>query len=81
MPELTQKRSGGGIDRMGFLPNTDENQFWFFGTVFGGKFYDAQTQKVTADDPKLVRALEWFQSYSKKFGAKEIASFSVGSLL
>jgi multiple sugar transport system substrate-binding protein len=76
--KLTQKRAGGGIDRMGFLPNTDENQFWLFGTVFGGKFYDAQSQKVTAADPNLVRALEWFQSYSKKFGAKEIASFQSG---
>jgi multiple sugar transport system substrate-binding protein len=76
--KLTQKRSGGGIDRMGFLPNTDENQFWLFGTVFGGKFYDPQTQKVTADDPNLVRALEWFQSYAKKFGSKEIAAFQSG---
>jgi multiple sugar transport system substrate-binding protein len=76
--KLVQKRPAGGYDRMGFLPNTDENQFWLFGTVFGGRFYDPATQKVTADDPNLVRALEWFQSYSKKFGPKEIASFQSG---
>lgn len=76
--KLTQKRTAGGIDRMGFLPNTDENQFWLFGTVFGGKFYDPASGKVTADDPNLLRALEWFQSYAKKFGAKEIAAFQSG---
>ena len=76
--KLVQKRTAGGYDRMGFLPNTDENQFWLFGTVFGGRFYDSQSQKVTADDPNLVKALEWFQSYSKKFGPKEIASFQSG---
>jgi multiple sugar transport system substrate-binding protein len=76
--KLTQKRAGAGIDRMGFLPNTDENQFWLFGTVFGGKFYDTPSQKVTADDPNLVQALQWFQSYPKKFGAKEIAAFQSG---
>jgi multiple sugar transport system substrate-binding protein len=76
--KLTQKQAGEAIDRMGFLPNTDENQFWLWGTVFGGKFYDAASQKVTADDPNLVRALEWFQSYAKKFGAKEVAAFQSG---
>ncbi|HYY29773.1 MAG TPA: extracellular solute-binding protein [Chthoniobacterales bacterium] len=30
--KLTQKRAGGTIDRMGFLPNTDETQFWLWGT-------------------------------------------------
>jgi len=76
--KLTQKRSGGAIDRMGFLPNTDEVQFWLWGTAFGGKFFDTQSQKVTADDPDLVRALEWFQSYARKFGVKEVAAFQSG---
>jgi Bacterial extracellular solute-binding protein len=76
--KLTRRGPGGRIDRMGFLPNSDENQFWLFGTVFGGKFYDAQSQKVTADDPNLVRALEWFQSYPKKYGSKKVAAFQSG---
>jgi multiple sugar transport system substrate-binding protein len=76
--KLTRRGPGGRIDRMGFLPNSDENQFWLFGTVFGGKFYDAQSQKVTADDPNLIRALEWFQSYPKKYGSREVAAFQSG---
>lgn len=24
---------------MDFLPNSDENQFWLFGTIFGGKIF------------------------------------------
>jgi multiple sugar transport system substrate-binding protein len=76
--KLTQRHSGGAIDRMGFLPNTDENQSWFWGTVFGGKFFDAASQKVTADDMNLVRTFEWFQSYAKKFGPREVAAFQSG---
>jgi multiple sugar transport system substrate-binding protein len=76
--KLTQKTAGTGLTRMGFLPYTDDSQIWLFGTIFGGSFYDPQTHKVTASDPNIVRALEWFQSYPKKFGVKEVAAFQSG---
>ena len=76
--KLTKKSSGTGLSRMGFLPNTDEDQFWLFGTIFGGNFYDTNARKVTANDPHIVQALEWFQSYPKKFGVKEVAAFQSG---
>ena len=65
---------GKTITRLGFLPN----DLWLWGTVFGGSFYDAANKKVTANDPAIVKALEWMQSYPKKYGAKEVAAFQAG---
>jgi multiple sugar transport system substrate-binding protein len=61
---------------MGFLPEKD--QFWLWGTVFGGSFYDPTAKKVTANDPKLVEALTWYASYAKKYDAKKVAAFQEG---
>jgi multiple sugar transport system substrate-binding protein len=76
--KLTQKTPEKALARMGFSPHTDDNQAWLFGTIFGGSFYDSKSQRVTANDPNIVRALDWFQSYAKKFGAKELAAFQAG---
>lgn len=76
--KLTQKAAATGLARMGFLPYTDDSQIWLSGTIFGGSFYDPKTRKVTASDPNIVRALEWFQSYPKKFGVKDVAAFQSG---
>jgi multiple sugar transport system substrate-binding protein len=71
---LTVVDAGGAIQRMGFLPG----DLWLWGTVFGGTFYDPEANKVTANDPNIVRALEWIQSYPEKYGAGPIASFNEG---
>ncbi len=73
---LTVKQGNGTIDRMGFLPAAGD--FWLWGTVFGGSFYDAASGKVTANDPKLVEALTWYQSYTQKYDAKQVAAFADG---
>ncbi|MGH2562308.1 MAG: ABC transporter substrate-binding protein [Thermomicrobiales bacterium] len=73
---LTVRQDNGNIDRMGFLPNSGE--FWLWGTVFGGDFYDEENQKVTANDPKLVEALTWYQAYAEKYDAKKVAAFNEG---
>lgn len=76
--KLTQKGAGGRLTRMGFLPNSNGDQVWLFGTGFGGKFYDPASSTVTANDPKIVEALTWFQSYAKRYDPKAVASFQAG---
>lgn len=71
--QLTVK-DGSKITRMGFLPS----DLWLWGTVFGGSFYDAASQTVTANDPAVVQALEWMQSYPETYGAREVAAFQSG---
>jgi len=73
---LTQRQDNGNLDRMGFLPT--DYQFWLWGTVFGGSFFDYETQQITANDPALVEALAWYQSYAEKYDPRKVAAFNEG---
>ena len=72
--KLTTYDSRGNISVMGFLP-TD---LFEWGTVYGGSFYNPDTRKITANDPKIQAALEWEASYSKKYDVKKIQAFQSG---
>ena len=74
--QLTVRRDGGDIERMGFLPSTENFELW--GTVFGGRLYDQETTTITANDPRLVEALTWYRSYAETYGAKQVAAFREG---
>jgi multiple sugar transport system substrate-binding protein len=74
--KLTARRDNGDIDRMGYLPSPENFELW--GTVFGGRFYDPETNAITANDPKLVEALAWYRSYAETYGANEVAAFREG---
>lgn len=73
---LTKVQDGGDIDRLGFKPDNDTA--WLWGTAFGGSFYDATNNKITANDPKIVEAMTWYQSYAEKYGPENIAAFTDG---
>lgn len=62
--------------RYGFLP--DPRRIWSWGIVFGGQFYDFQTSRVTADSEPIVAALDWMASYSRAYGADQVARFRKG---
>ncbi len=66
----------GAHTRYGYLP--DPRRIWSWGIVFGGSFYDAQTGRVTADSPEVVAALDWMASYSRRYGADQVARFRKG---
>jgi len=76
--KLTRWDSAGNIIQMGFDPAWPG--WWPFAWVwyFGGKLYDPQKKKVTADNPQNVKAFEWVQSYAKKFGAEALQTFASG---
>jgi multiple sugar transport system substrate-binding protein len=64
------------IKQFGFLP--DPRRLWAWGIVFGGQFYDETTDAVTADQPPVVRAMDWMRSFSKTYGADRVAAFRSG---
>ncbi len=66
----------GNVERFGFLPDARRLLAW--GAVFGGRFYDESTSRITADDPANVRALDWMTSYRDRYGADQVAGFSLG---
>ncbi|MCL4368922.1 MAG: ABC transporter substrate-binding protein, partial [Actinobacteria bacterium] len=72
--ELTTK-NGSQYSRFGFLPAMDQGMLYTWGWVWGGSFYDQQTQKVTANDPKIVDALTWMVSFAQKYGEENMVSF------
>ncbi len=84
MDEFAQKlvkRDGGKLRRIGIIPWMQfgyANSIFTWGWAFGGSFYDEKTKTITADDPKIVKALEWMCSYAKKYDVKRIGVLQSG---
>ena len=67
----------GQIDKAGFMPAEPGWWNWGWGYVFGGQLWDGK-DKITAAAPENVRAFQWVQSYSKKYGAADLSTFRSG---
>jgi multiple sugar transport system substrate-binding protein len=72
--KLTIVEANGSIKRVGFRPS----YLWHWGHVFGGSFYDEANQKITANDAKIIAALDWIASYAKKWDITKIEAFESG---
>lgn len=75
------KRQGAKIVRMGVIPWAQygaANSIFTWGWAFGGDFYDPKTGKVTADDPRVIEALEWMVRYAKRYDVTRVNAFSSG---
>lgn len=75
------KKDGKRFKQIGFIPWYGQGWLYSWGWAFGGNFYDEKTGKVTANDPKIVEALDWMAKLGQKFGVEDIAGFesSAGS--
>lgn len=72
---------GGSIRQIGVIPWAQygpANSMFTWGWAFGGEFYDPATQKITADHPRLVRALEWMISFARKYDPARMQSMQQG---
>ncbi len=66
------------LDKTGFLPSEPGWWNWSWGYLFGGKLWDG-VSKITANSAENVRAFEWVQSYSKRYGGgTNLQSFQSG---
>ncbi len=65
---LTRVSADGTVLRAGFVHL--EPGWWSFhwGQHFGGAIYDPSTGRSTVACPENIKAYEWLQSYSKRFG-------------
>ena len=75
--KITTKNPDGTIKISGFMPEEPGWWNWGWGYLFGGKLWDGD-RKITANDPANVRAWEWVQSYSKRYGAGALQTFQSG---
>lgn len=60
--------------QMGIVPwrqyaETNSLQTWAY--AFGGSFHDASATRITANDPKIVQALEWMVGWAKRLSGYE----------
>ncbi|MBZ0296032.1 MAG: extracellular solute-binding protein [Anaerolineae bacterium] len=69
---ILRKETDGTVTRVGYLPIGEQMQWW--GYIFGGEWYDAATQKITANDPAIVAAFEWVLDYVKEIGFDQFAA-------
>lgn len=79
--DLITKKSGAKITRMGIIPWAQygaANSIFTWGWAFGGEFYDSKTRKVTADHPRVVKALEWMVGYAKRYDVTRVNAFAAG---
>jgi multiple sugar transport system substrate-binding protein len=75
------KIENGKITRLGILPWDQygkTNSLFTWGWVFGGSFYDEVTHKITANHPKVLRALEWMLSYAQKYDVTRVMAHRQG---
>ena len=73
--EKLTKKNGSKYDRIGFIPWLGQGWLYTYGWLWGGKFYDEQSGKVTTSDPKIVEAATWYGGYGKKYNIADIDAF------
>jgi len=77
------KKSGPNITQIGLIPWQTygfANSMFTWGFAFGGKFWDPDKQRVTADSEYVVKALEWMVRYAKTVGGANRVSVAPPSL-
>ncbi|MBS4200518.1 ABC transporter substrate-binding protein [Bacillus sp. FJAT-49732] len=74
-------KEGNRFKRIGFIPWYSQGWLYSWGWSFGGEFYNESTQEVTANDPKIVEALQWMVDFGNKYNVEDISGFesSAGS--
>jgi len=71
----------GQLTSIGLIPWAQyggANSIFTWGWAFGGEFYDDEQHRITCDDPRIVRALEWMCAYAKNYDVTKVASLQQG---
>jgi multiple sugar transport system substrate-binding protein len=85
LDQMAQKLTsiqGTSYNQLGMVPwdlygDTNSLQSWAF--AYGGQFQNADYTKVTANDPKIVQALEWMVGWARQLGGyDQVAKFLAG---
>ena len=67
----------GRMVMSGYIPGEPGWWNWSYGPFFGGRLWDGSS-RITANEKENVRAMEWVQSISKRFGATPMTAFKGG---
>jgi multiple sugar transport system substrate-binding protein len=72
--KLDKIEANGNITRVGLMPSG----LFGWGLTFGGNYYDEANKKITANDPKIVAALDWMFGYAKRLDITKVEAFQTG---
>ncbi|MCL6511813.1 MAG: extracellular solute-binding protein [Anaerolineae bacterium] len=72
--QMMQKDSAGDIQRAGYIPTAGSFVNWAY--IHGGKFYDADSGKITANDPANIAAMEYLKEFVKLYDINKMAAFN-----
>ncbi len=67
----TRRDTRGGYARYGFRPSG--LSLWAY--VFGGQWVDPASGEITANHPGNLAALQWLQTYSKRYDLRKMQAF------
>lgn len=73
---LTQRDRAGRIERAGFLQSLP---FWWpyvWPVVFGGRLYDAASNRATLTEPPSIAAYEWVSRTAERLGRDDARRFA-----
>lgn len=73
---LTQFADDGSLKRAGFMPNIPNWWPHFWPAMFGGTFYDKQTNRATLVSPENIAAYEWVAKHPKLYGKMAAQTFA-----
>ena len=73
------KKEGNRYSVIGFIPWLSQGWLYTWGWAFGGQFQDTSSGKITANDPAIVKALEWKTAYAKKYGIEAVTNFATAA--
>jgi len=79
--KLTTFDRAGRIKTLGIIPwgqYGSANSVFTWGWAFGGGFYDEKTGTITANDPSVLKAMEWMVGYGDRLGITRINASTSG---
>jgi len=73
--KLSKIDAKGNIVNCGFAPWFAEDWGWNWIAAFGGEIYDSKEKKMVVNHPKSIASFEWYDSYMKKYGQKQMVAY------
>jgi multiple sugar transport system substrate-binding protein len=73
--QLTQRNDAGELTRLGLSLPTSWWHLWQWLWLFNGSLYDEGAQKVTPEDPGVMRAIQELADHYQKYGPDNIDRF------
>lgn len=73
--QVNETDARGNYSRIGFIPWFDQGWHYTWGYVFGGRFFDTESCKVTPTNEGVVQGLQFMYDWAKEMDPKKVQVF------